>query len=167
MSQRSRPSGWQKGMSSCVRFAARVPATTAVWITEPFAVLNPAAASASKASRGKRTTAAARATRRLAGFALTSTIAGAPPAPTCDSPFASSANVVHLDLARPRIALRQLAQLAVAVLAAPPDHANASAQLLDIRALAQRCAQVRALGREQAGVEDAVRGETRARAASA
>src|SRR5688572_5346856 len=113
-------------MSSCVRFAAIVPATIAVWMTGPFTVLKPEAARASKAARGKRTSAAARATRRDAAFALTSTIAGAPSAPTCES-LASSANVVHLDLARPRITRGLLAQLAVAILAPAPHRADLTA----------------------------------------
>src|SRR5687768_5160886 len=120
-------------MSSCVRFAAIVPATIAVWITGPFAVLKPEATSASKAARGKRTSAAARATRKEGTFALTSTMAGAPSAPTCESFFASSANVVHLDLARPRVTGGVLAQLAVAILAPAPHRADVPAQLLDAR----------------------------------
>src|SRR5688572_14810615 len=167
MSQRSRPSGWQNGMSSCVRFAAIVPATIAVWITGPLAVLKPDAASASKAARGKRTIAAARATRKEGDFALTSTMAGAPSAPTCESLFASSANVVHLDLARPRVSCRLSAQLAVAVLALPPHGADVPAELVETRARAQDRAEVRPRRGEQAGVEDAFRGQARARAAAA
>src|SRR5687767_259162 len=166
MSQRSRPSGWQNGMSSCVRFAAIVPATIAVWNTGPFAVLKPEAARASNASRGKRTTAAARATRRVGDFALTSTMAGAPSAPTCESLFASSANVVHLDLARPRVPCGLFAQFAVAVVSLPPHGADVPAELVDACARAQDRAEVRSCRREQAGVEDAFRGQPCAGAAA-
>src|SRR5688572_33370896 len=94
------------------------------------------------------------ATRSVGDFALTSTIAGAPFALTCDSFFASSANVVHLDLARPRVARGTLAQLAVTVLASLPHGADLLAQLFDARARAQDRAEVGSGSCEQAGVED-------------
>src|SRR6185503_18098934 len=156
MSQRSRPSGWQNGINSCVRLAAIVPATIAVWNTGPFDVAKPCASSVANASCGKRTRASARAARKLGSFAVTSTIAGAPSAPTCESLFiASSANVVHLHLARPRRLRRSLAQLAVAVFAPAPDRLDQRPKLRVFSARAEPRAEVRAGGREQAGVEDA------------
>src|SRR5687768_16019384 len=161
------PSGWQNGISSCVRFAAIVPATIAVWKIGPLAVAKPCDCRARNASSGKRTLVSARATRIVGVFALTSTIAGAPAAPTWESFPASSANVVHLDLARPRLARGAFAQLAVTVLALPPHRANALAQRRNFCALAQHRAQVRAGRGEQASVKDSVRGQSCARASAA
>src|SRR5262245_27736377 len=167
MSQRSSPSGWQKGMSSCVRFAAIVPATIAVWRTWPLTVAKPADSSARNASAGKRTIASAVAVRRLSALPLTSTIVGAPEGATWESFFASSANVVHLDLAGLRAVAGKPAQLAVAVLAPAPDRADPLADRGVVDAAAQQRAEIRPRRREEAGVEDAVRGKPRARAAAA
>ena len=73
-----------KGISSCVRFAAIVPATIAVWNTGPFAVAKPCDFNVANAAAGKRNTASASAERSVTAFALTSTIAGVPSTPTCE-----------------------------------------------------------------------------------
>src|SRR5687768_13982484 len=167
MSQRSRPSGWQNGMSSWVRLAAIVPATIAVAKMGPFAVAKPAARSRAKASCGKRRRACALATRSVGCLAVTTTIDGRPAASTCDSVCGSSANVVHLDLAQHAFGGRRLAQFAVAVIAPPPGAANQFDEFGIAGAGAHRRAQVGPGGREQAGVKHAVGGQARARAVAA
>ena len=167
MSQRSRPSGWQNGMSSCVRFAAIVPATIAVWNTGPFAVR-------SRRPRARRTRRAGSAARFGLGDAQRRRLSRSRRPSRARRPrrrgtavFASSANVVHLDLARPRVARGRARAARCSGPRAPPGRADHAAQLLDRprRRAAPRGNPCR--GREQAGVEHAVRGQPRARAVAA
>src|SRR6266481_6952267 len=82
--------------------------------------------------------------------------------------MSSTADVVHLDFLRLGHGAPQLlAQLAVAVSTAMPDAAD---QLKNVRiagAGTQRCAQIETVSREQAGVEFALRGQTRPAAGTA
>src|SRR5579875_3748251 len=163
--QRSIGSGWQKGMSSCVRFAAITPAMMAVSKTGPFFVRWPARRSAVTTLRGSRIRASAEATRCVTSFAPTSTMVGRLRASRWVS---SAANVVHLDLALLSGGTAQArAQLAVAVGARTPEAADQVGQLLVARTGAQHVAQARPVGREQARVQHAVRREPRARAVAA
>src|SRR3954452_8286693 len=80
----SRPSGWQSGMSSPVRLAARTPAMRAVPRTSPFGA-SPARTFAA-VSGDMRTRARATARRSLAGLSPTSTMRAVP----CSSTWVSS-----------------------------------------------------------------------------
>jgi len=80
-------SGWQNGISSCVRFTAMVAAMIAVSTTGPFALRRPEARRLAATAAGKRTRDSATASRAVTGLADTSTIAGWPPASTWLSRF--------------------------------------------------------------------------------
>src|SRR5690349_3910825 len=93
-------SGWQKGINSCVRLTAIVPAMIAVSTTAPLAVAMPALRNAVATATGKRTRHSATASRAVAALAETSTMAGRPAASRWVSPdfFMSAADVEHFDL---------------------------------------------------------------------
>src|ERR1700733_809523 len=145
------------------------PAMTAVSNTGPFFVRWPLFESASATARGSRRRASASATRCVTGLAPTSTMRGRPSLLRCERRFATSAaDVVHLDLRRRGGRLAQACtQLAVAVTAAEPHGADALEELRVACAAAQRIAQARAGGCEKTGIQNAVGGEPRARAAAA
>src|SRR5690349_9860327 len=163
--QRSSASGWQKGIHSCVFFAAMTPATIAVSNTGPFFVRCPVRASSRATAAGSLTVASADASRKVAVFAPTSTIVGRFAASRCVSLLAT--DVVHLDLVQVGGAAQRGAQLAVAVGAAGPHGADRVVELVVAGARAQRGAQVRALRGEQARIEGAVGRQARARAIAA
>ena len=81
----------------------------------------------------------------------------------CDG---SAPDVIHFDVLHASGA-QFVAQFTVAIGAPLPHRAHQSQQLLVAGAAAQRRPQIGALGREQAGVELAVRGQPRARAVAA
>src|SRR5580765_463512 len=74
--QRSIASGWQKGISSWVRFAASVPAIIAVSTIGPFLARIPLLRSSRATAGGNLTTACAVALRAVTGLAPTSTMRG-------------------------------------------------------------------------------------------
>ena len=76
MRQFSIPSGWQNGISSCVRFAPMTPATMAVSNTGPLGERRPFSRNAAATFGGKWTRAWAVALRRVAVLSLTSTMVG-------------------------------------------------------------------------------------------
>src|SRR5687768_4221436 len=139
MPQLSSGSGWQKGISSCVRFAAMTPATMAVSNTGPFFVRCPAAASARATGFGSLTIASALASRKVAFFAPTSTMVGRFAASRWVSlgMYGSTADVVHLDLVQVGVAHRG-AQLAVAIAPPRPGAADQLVEFLVRGAGAQR-----------------------------
>src|SRR5882724_9197799 len=173
--------GWQKGMRSWVRLAAMTPEMIAVSNTGPFFVRWPLLRSAAATLGGKRTRASAVATRCVTSFALTSTMVGRLRSSRCVRPvvvlislarrvadrlafpfLTSPANVEHLDLA---VIARRLTQfgtlLTVSICASQPDVANCLQEFFIGSATAQRIAQARTFGREQAGVDHAVGGQPR------
>src|ERR1700726_3397710 len=141
----------------------------AVSNTGPFLVRWPLLCKARATAGGSRMRASAHAMRCVTGLPPTSTMRGRRLRSKCESLAATSAaDVIHFDLglcgrrlAQPR------AQLAVAVRAADPHGANALEQLLVARAAAQRIAQARSCGCEQAGIKDTVRGQARTQAVPA
>src|SRR6202050_845493 len=170
----SSASGWQNGISSEVRLAAMTPATIAVSNTGPFFVRWPLRRRARATAAGTRTRASASAIRWVMAFAPTSTIVGRERASRCDRPVLRvrrgmrrlAPDVIHLDVLHAAGA-QFVAQFTVAVRAPLPHRAHQLQQFLVAGTTAQRRPQIGALGREQAGVELAVRGQARARAVAA
>src|SRR5882757_7778798 len=153
MRQLSKPSGWQKGISSWVRLAPMTPATMAVSNTGPFGERRPLSRSAAATAAGKRTRASATAVRLVVGFSVTSTMVGRCSLSRCENVM-SAADVVHLDLLGGRLDAAQFVpQFAVAIGALEPSTPDHIQQVRVARAGTHRRAQIKSLSGEQAGVE--------------
>src|SRR5690606_36376948 len=145
----------------------------AVSNTGPFLVRWPLALSSRATLAGSLISASALASRRVGVFSPTSSMVGRLAASRCVSLdlratiAGSPADVIHFDLGA-RIAGAQFdALFAVAVLAVQPRAAHQPQHLFVVGTTAQRAAQVHTGLCEQAGVEAAVRRQSRARAAAA
>src|SRR5690606_30884167 len=157
-------SGWQNGISSWVRLAAMVPATTAVSTMPPFAPRRSAWRSCAATPAGKRTRHSATASRAVACLPDTSTIPGRPEASTwVSSAMPSSSHQEHFHATSWRT--QRIAQLAVAVRARRPRGGDALGHR--VPAAGQRRAQVDPVRGEQAGVQAAVGGHPGAMALTA
>src|SRR5690606_2669700 len=121
---------------------------------------------------GSATKASALASRRVGCLSPTSTMVGRLAASRWVSPDRRTAirlpaNVVHLHLRAGSAGAQHHALLAVAILAIEPGAAYQPQHLLVVGAAAQRATQVDTVLGEQAGVEDAIGGQPRARTATA
>src|SRR5271165_2121920 len=166
--QLSSPSGWQNGMSSCVRFAPMTPATIAVSKTGPFAERRPCSRKASATCGGKRTVVSATAVRLTVVLSLTSTIVGRCSESKCENGMTLTADVIHFDfLGRMRAAAQFVALLAVAIGATHPSAPHQLRQIGVVDAAANRRSQVQALRREQTRIEFPLRRKPSAAAGGA
>jgi len=94
MSQAVRPSGWQKGMSSCVRLAAITPAMTAVCTIGPFGPESERSRNCAATASGNAIRERAVARLSVGTFAPTSTICGRSSAPTWESVRSAAAEAM-------------------------------------------------------------------------
>src|SRR5580658_7336254 len=163
--QLSIPSGWQKGMSSWVRFAPMTPATMAVSKIGPLLERSPLSRSAAATEDGKCTRASAIAVRLVAVLSLTSTMVGRRSASKCEKVMLA-ADVVHLDLlfiAGSRRAERDAPQLAVAIVPPLPGAADHLQELIVGGTGTHRLAQIETLRCEKTGIKLSFRGQSRTR----
>src|ERR1700733_12603129 len=163
--QLSIPSGWQKGMSSWVRFAPMTPATMAVSKIGPLLERSPLSRSAAATEAGKCTRASATAVRLVAILSLTSTMVGRRSASRCEK-LMLAADVVHLDLLFAAGLLgtqRDAPQLAVAVVPPLPGSADHLQEIIVRGTRTHRLAQIKTMCCEKAGIKLSFRGQARTR----